>query len=530
MTVTSNMMITDKYDLFRNKYLANFWRSKYYPLVFQVSLSAIMVGMIYNGFLGPASNDENAITMGAFFVFWWGIIFVMGVMGRSWCAVCPVGAVSGAINRFNRGFEFPRKLSNWALPAASYAVLLWGLDLIFDWSSTPFTFAIWFLGIVALALVMGLLFKGRTFCKYVCPITAPLAVMSRISPIEIRARTQGSTYSETYIKNIPLLKNNAAFACSNDRSNKNNSNINKNVFTKIDQKNVKMIDPECKECKTHDCTKGNEETEGCPWGQHPSVMMENNACSMCMKCTHSCPSGQPMRLRLRNPLSELSKVFRPNAGEIMIIFILLSYYSIWDWPLIVDLGFPGFSETLTNNLSTSLPFFTSDNIQQYLVGFFMTMGIVFGLYLMASYISSKISKTRLKLNFNNYGYAYLLIFILPLPLSVTIGYIPYYGEFANIPLNNLGINMNLSSGFIFQDFVVFQNSDFDIKLGDMLSSFPVLFAIPIGIYLVNRISKNILDKHATNMSLLRTGLPHMVLLTLFTLVAFYSDVQYMLNS
>lgn len=525
MTSIGNVMFTDKYDLFRFKHLANFWRSKYYPLVFQVSFAAIMMGMIYDGFFGSTSYEENTLTMGAFFAFWWGIIFVMGIMGRSWCAVCPVGAISGAVNRFNRGFNFPKKLSNWALPAASYALLLWGLQLVFDWRATPLSTTIWFVGIVGLAIGMGLVFKGRSFCKYMCPITAPLAVMARLSPIEIRARTQGSTYSETYIKNIPMLMNNTTF--TGIEKNQNNLDIRNSKSSK--DLNVKMIDPECKECKTHDCAKGNEETEGCPWGQHPSVMMENNACSMCMKCTHSCPSGQPMRLRLRNPLSELSNVFRPNAGEIAIILILLSYYSIWEWYKLPDLVFPGFSTSLIDGISSTMPFLTPDNIEYYLIGTFMTIGIAIGLYSLASYGSARISKTKFRLNFNNYGYAYLLIFILPLPLSVTIGYVPSYGEFANMALNHMGINMNLSGGFVFQDFIMYKNTDYDIKFTEILYSFPILLAIPIGIYLVIRISKNILKKQATRMNIIKTGLPHMILLTLFTLLAFYSSIQSIIN-
>jgi hypothetical protein len=199
---------------------------------------------------------------------------------------------------------------------------------------------------------------------------------------------------------------------------------------------------------------------------------------------------------------------------------------MYDWPLVVDIGFPGFSESLISSLHAALPFISEDNVHYYLVGFFLTMGIIFGLYSVASYASAKISKTKFKVNFNNYGYAYLLIFILPLPLSVTIGYVPYYGEFANIALNNMGINMNLSSGFVFQDFVVYKNADYDVKFTEILYSFPVLFAIPLGIYLVNRISRNILDKHATSSNLLKTGLPHMILLTLITMVAFYSSMQY----
>jgi polyferredoxin len=531
MTITTYPTITDKLDLFRFHYFSRFWRSKYYPLVFQVSLAAILGGMIYNGFFGPTSYTENALTMGAFFAFWWGIIFLMGVMGRSWCAVCPVGAISGAANRFNRGWNFPRKLSNWALPAASYLILLWGLEMVFNFMDTPLTSTIWLVGLIGVAVVMGLLFKGRTFCKYVCPITAPLAVMSRFSPIEVRARTQGSSYTGSYIKNIPLLKHDIATRSSKSEEDHNGGkNFDQRVNgNKNNGQNLKMIDPECKECKTHDCALGNEETEGCPWDQHPSVMMENNACSMCMKCTHSCPSGQPMRLRLRNPLAEVSKVFRPNGGEILIIVILLSYYSIYDWPLLVDLAYPGFSDSLISSLHSYLPFLTEDSVRYYLVGTFFTVGIVLGMYSFASFLSSKVSRINFRTTFNNFGYAYLLIFILPLILSVTIGYVPYYGEFANIILNNIGINMNLKDGFVFEDFAVYQAADYDIKFTEVLYSFPVFFAIPIGIYLVNRIARNLLGKDATRTSRFKMGLPHMILLTLFTLATFYASWGYVVE-
>jgi hypothetical protein len=72
---------------------------------------------------------------------------------------------------------------------------------------------------------------------------------------------------------------------------------------------VGKIDSVCKSCKTHVCYKGNEETEGCPWEEHSATMTRNSACSMCMKRTHSCPPGEPMRRRLRIPLSELWQVF-----------------------------------------------------------------------------------------------------------------------------------------------------------------------------------------------------------------------------
>ena len=512
------MMLTDKYDLFRFKYLANFWRSKYYPLVFQVSLAAIMVGMIYDGFFGTTSTAENAVTTGIFFAFWWGVIFIMGIMGRSWCAVCPVGAISGAANRFNRGFNFPKKLSNWALPAASYALLLWGLQLAFDWMSTPLTSVIWFVGIIALALGMSFVYKGRTFCKYMCPITAPLAVMARLSPIEVRARTQGSTYSETYIKNIPMIKN--SVAPSTGEKNKTDNGIKNG-----NNSNIRMIDPECKECKTHDCAKGNEETEGCPWGQHPSVMMENNACSMCMKCTHSCPSGQPMRLRLRNPLSEISRVFRPNTGEIAIIMILLSYYSIWGWYSMLDIAFPGSSASLIDGLSSAMPFLTHDNIEYYLVGTFMTIGIALGSYLLAAYTSAKVSRIKFKTNFNNFGYPYVLIFILPLILSVTIGYIPYYGDFFNIIVNHIGIHMNLPEGFIFNASILAEETQYGFTMDQLLYAYPVLLSIPIGIYLILCIARNLLDKHATKLNILKISMPHMILLTIFTISSFWISLQ-----
>lgn len=175
---------------------------------------------------------------------------------RSWCAICPVGALSGAANKFSKGIKFPRKLSNWVLPTLTYVGTLFVLADFTDWWSFAFWSSIWFIGIIGIAIIARFLFKGRAFCKYLCPLTAPLAVMGRAAPIELRTKNM-STYEDmhnkTLIQNISVLN-------KKYNKNDNSASANKKLFerkllsnTGTNMVGVGQIDPTCKTCKTHDC-------------------------------------------------------------------------------------------------------------------------------------------------------------------------------------------------------------------------------------------------------------------------------------
>ena len=333
----------EKRDLFNYKWIARFYRNKSYPLTFQILLVLALSIFIYDGFIGSENSDENLITLSLSGVFWYPLIFAsLYFFGRSWCAVCPVGAIAGAFNRFSIERKFPRRLCNWGLPLLTFVIPLWGFrEFGINVLREPLITAIWIVSVIAIAIIVSLIFKGRVFCKYICPITAPLAVMSRVAPIEVRTKTMATHSSMTNKheykeENLPSLSKSSSMIIKEIPllSKENNNRQSRSIV------GVGKIDPTCKTCKTHDCYNGNEHVEGCPWEEHPATMTSNAACSMCMKCVHSCPPAEPMRLRLRMPFAELWQVFRPNIYEAFTILALIGIFNTYLWHESMDLILP----------------------------------------------------------------------------------------------------------------------------------------------------------------------------------------------
>ncbi len=105
-----------------------------------------------------------------------------------------------------------------------------------------FYFAIWsvivlFLLILAASVILSLIFRGRAFCRFLCPVGGFLSTYSMASCTELRA-----------------------------------------------------VDP--KVCRTHKekcCLVGGEGGWACPWGQYLGSMDRNNYCGLCTECIKSCP-------------------------------------------------------------------------------------------------------------------------------------------------------------------------------------------------------------------------------------------------
>jgi ferredoxin len=92
-------------------------------------------------------------------------------------------------------------------------------------------------GYFAAALVIDGLFKGASFCKYVCPIGQFQFVQSLSSPLEVKVR-----------------------------------------------------EPEtCRTCTTHDCIRGNEMQRGCELELFQPRKSGNMDCTFCLDCIKACP-------------------------------------------------------------------------------------------------------------------------------------------------------------------------------------------------------------------------------------------------
>ncbi len=202
----------------------------------------------------PVGNRNIAIIF--VWILWWALLktVLLPLGGRVWCLICPLPApgewlarktltavrylekpLRGLHHRFlGLNKDWPTTFRNIWLQNGLFLVLIsFGIILL----TRPVATAILFLVILAATLGLSLVFRGRVFCLYLCPVGGFLSTYSMAACTELRA-----------------------------------------------------VDPEvCKEHKEKCCLVGGEDGWGCPWGQYLGKMDRNNYCGLCTECIKSCP-------------------------------------------------------------------------------------------------------------------------------------------------------------------------------------------------------------------------------------------------
>lgn len=202
----------------------------------------------------PVGNRNIAIIF--VWILWWTLLkaVLLPLGGRIWCLVCPLPApgewlarktlsavrvldkpLKGIRHRYlGLNKDWPRGFNNIWLQNALFLIMIsFGIILI----TRPVATAILFLIILAASVILSLIFRGRAFCRFLCPVGGFL-----------------STYSMA--------------ACTE----------------------LRVVDPEV--CRTHKekcCLVGGEGGWACPWGQYLGGMDRNNYCGLCTECVKSCP-------------------------------------------------------------------------------------------------------------------------------------------------------------------------------------------------------------------------------------------------
>jgi hypothetical protein len=203
----------------------------------------------------PVGNRNIAIIF--VWILWWALLktVLLPLGGRVWCLICPLPApgewlarktitavrylekpVRGLHHHFlGLNKDWPNGLSRsiWLQNVLFLVLISFGIILL----TRPVATAILFLVILAATLGLSLVFRGRVFCLYLCPVGGFLSTYSMASCTELRA-----------------------------------------------------VDPEvCKEHKEKCCLVGGEDGWACPWGQYLGNMDRNNYCGLCTECIKSCP-------------------------------------------------------------------------------------------------------------------------------------------------------------------------------------------------------------------------------------------------
>jgi NosR/NirI family nitrous oxide reductase transcriptional regulator len=249
----------------------------------------LVIGIGLLGAVDPGLNFATAIT----WYLWFCLVFVMMVViGRAWCAICPFGGFGEWVQRrtfWNRttsniglGLKMPEKVAQYGylLSVGTFLLLTW-IEEYFNIAGpgNPASTSFMVLGIVASALIFFLVFERRTFCRYLCPLSALVGSVGAMGAV-------------------------AGFR-TRDR-------------------NV------CLSCQTKECMRGGEDAYGCAWYTWPGSSDSNLNCGLCTECYKACPNDN-IGLFIQKPLTSVVAPTRRRADvawSVAILFGLVVYQQL----------------------------------------------------------------------------------------------------------------------------------------------------------------------------------------------------------
>jgi ferredoxin len=247
-------------DLLRWPVVGRFLRWRHARTALQVPLFLLGLAMIAHGLWGPQLAPKNLATLLTWVHYRGALVLALLIAGNLFCMACPFMLPRAIARRFLRPrLRWPHRLRGKWLSLALFVLVLFAYELFDLWGSpwwTAWLIVTYFAG----ALVVDGLFKGASFCKFVCPLGQFNFVASTLSPLEITVRDHAV----------------------------------------------------CADCTTLDCIRGTRHPEdrsrvlqrGCETGLFQPRKTGNMDCTFCLDCVHACPHDN-VGLTTRLPGSEL---------------------------------------------------------------------------------------------------------------------------------------------------------------------------------------------------------------------------------
>jgi polyferredoxin len=348
---------------------------KHIQTVFQVPLSLFLCILIFLAMIDIQDAGTNLASILIWTVWWAGIIFTFVLVGRLWCFMCPVGAISEWVSRiFKPNRIFPARFRNVWLANFMFLLLTW-LDIQVGVVRHPMVTGSLLIGITAVAIVVGLLFQRRSFCRYLCPIGGLIGIYSMFSAVELRSK-------------------------------------------------------DFEVCKSHnrkDCYLGNEKGHGCPMFEMIPTMDSNNLCTFCGECIKSCPKNN-LTLRIRPFFKDAWTTQKRCLDEAALAIVLVGISIFVTGDMLEP--WKGWMESATK----VIPFnqfgieyrYTAELITKSILYFSASLLLVPGLMLLASAISNRLVRKNnphgLKQTFITFGYMFVPIG-LSLHLAHNLGHL-----------------------------------------------------------------------------------------------------------
>jgi cytochrome c oxidase assembly factor CtaG len=266
------------FDLLRVPLLGRFLKWRHARLCLQLPLLLLAAVMIYDGLRGPQVGAMNLAGVLPW-IHWRGLV-ILGLLaaGNVFCTACPFLLPRTLARRvLPAGWSWPRRLRGKWLAVLLLVAFLWAYEALALWDR-PWWTACLALGYFVAAFVIDGLFRGASFCKYLCPIGQFNFVQSLASPLEVKARD-------------PAV---------------------------------------CASCRTKDCIRGRDGIPGCELHLFLPRKAGNMDCTACLDCVHACPhdnvgliAGPPgaelWQDRPRSGVGRFSR--RPDLAALVLVLV-----------------------------------------------------------------------------------------------------------------------------------------------------------------------------------------------------------------
>lgn len=252
-------------------------RPRFRRVIQSVTL-ALALTVIADGLFGHQMSSMNlAGTLP--WTHWRGLVALsLLAAGNFFCMACPFTLARDFGRRWLPArWRWPKRLRSKWPAVALLAIYLWAYEAFSLWDS-PWWTAWIVIGYFAASFVIDGLFRGASFCKYVCPIGQFNFVQSLVSPLEVKVR---------------------------------NADV-------------------CQSCVTYDCIRGNDTRRGCELALFQPKKSGNLDCTFCLDCVHACPhqnvgiigvtrGSQLTHDRYRSALGRLSQ--RTDVAAIVLLLV-----------------------------------------------------------------------------------------------------------------------------------------------------------------------------------------------------------------
>ena len=187
--------MTESRDLFARPFdvmdlpgVGRFLRWRHARTALQIPLLLIAALMVFDGLTGPQLAPKNLATVLTWVHYRGLVVLALLLAGNLFCMACPFMLVRNLARRFVQpGRMWPGWLRHKEVALGLFALLLFAYEL-FDLWATPRWTAWLIVAYLSGALLVDSLFRGATFCKYICPLGQFNFLSSLVSPLEVKVR------------------------------------------------------------------------------------------------------------------------------------------------------------------------------------------------------------------------------------------------------------------------------------------------------------------------------------------------------